>query len=381
MSPAGGSSHAGGVDLGGTRVAAANLRIGGCSAATTLAERVGFHLVDLARRQVRYLRLSLTDRCNYRCVYCMPAEGAAVAPRGDLLDFDELVRTCRLFVDLGIRHVRLTGGEPLVRRDVVDLIGRIAAIDGIADLAMTTNAHLLAELAAPLRRAGLRRLNVSLDTLDPDRFASLTRGGDLQRVLDGLRAATDAGFRAIKLNAVVVRGRNEVDLAPLAAFAAEHGHVLRFIEYMPIGLDDTWSGADGQGGGFLAAAEMKNNLVAHGWRFDDAEVAPAAGVVGGGPARYERVHHPEHGALDLGFITAVSDHFCATCNRVRVTATGVLRECLSAPGQLSLREAMRAGSSDAELVAMVQDALLGKVEGHRFAVGEQTYEAMSSIGG
>jgi cyclic pyranopterin phosphate synthase len=360
----------------GSRIPTGRLSLGACA---QTASTSGFHLVDLARREVRYLRLSLTDRCNYRCVYCMPAEGVRVASRADLLEFGEIERLVRLFVGLGIRHLRLTGGEPLVRRDVVELVRRVAAVPDLADLAMTTNAHLLPELAAPLREAGLRRLNVSLDTLDPDAFATLTRGGDLARVLAGLRAARDAGFDRIKLNAVVVRGRNEADLPALAAFAAGQGHVLRCIEFMPIGLDDAWSGAEDGTGGFLPADAMRARLREAGWQLQDDPDDSA--VRGGGPARYQRALHPDHGTLRLGFITAVSDHFCETCNRVRVSATGVLRECLSAPGRLSLRDAMRAGLSDAELTGLVRDALLGKVAGHRFMVGEQTREAMSSIGG
>ena len=358
-----------------------------------------FSLVDLQRRRVRYLRLSLTDRCNFRCTYCMPAEGVAVEPREQLLRFDEIERLCRIFVDLGVNHVRLTGGEPLVRRDVVSLVERVAALPGLRDLAMTTNAHRLAELAGPLRRAGLRRLNVSLDSLDAATFARMSRTGHLAPVLQGLDAADKAGFGsddlpATKINTVVMRGDNDEELPTLAAFCQARGYVLRLIEYMPIGLDQHWGAAT-----FVAAEEMRRCLRDAGWQLTLADALPPAnhgasqgaaladaGLVasarGGGPARYWLASRPgDAEPLRLGFITAVSDHFCATCNRVRVNAVGTLRECLSAPGRLSLRDAMRAGLSDAELTHLITDAMRGKVDGHRFVVGQRTIEAMSAIGG
>ncbi len=351
--------------------------LGGCA---TVGTGTGsrFDLVDLQRRTVRYVRFSVTDRCNFRCTYCMPAEGAKVEPRHALLAYDEIERLARIFVSLGVNRVRLTGGEPLVRRDIVDLVGQLARIPGLDDLAMTTNAHRLGELAAPLREAGLRRLNVSLDSVDPVTFAAMTRNGALDDVLVGLDAADRAGFTATKINAVVVRGSNDRQLPALAAFCHARGYVLRLIEYMPIGLDAHW-GADS----FVAATEMRQRLAAAGWSLAAAETRDGLGAaVGGGPARYEWATPPQGGApLALGFITAVSDHFCATCNRVRVNASGTLRECLSTPGRLSLRDAMRAGLDDDELRVIVRSALAGKVDGHRFMVGTRTVEAMSSIGG
>lgn len=343
-----------------------------------VARRNPFSLVDLQRRVVRYLRVSVTDRCNYRCTYCMPAQGVAVVARDALLEFEEIERIVRVFVELGVTHVRLTGGEPLVRRGIVDLVRRIASIDGVKDLAMTTNGHLLPSLAGPLRDAGLQRLNVSIDTLDAQRFAQLTRQGDLATVLDGLRAAHDAGFRDTKLNAVVLRGFNDDEAGDLLDFAAEHGHLLRLIEYMPIGLDDLW-GPDT----FVSSAETSASI-ADRWRLRDIGASSTgASVVGGGPARYAVADRLDgrFSGVKVGFISAVSHNFCRTCNRVRLSSTGTLRECLSTGGSLSLRDMLRAGEDDNALGAAISAAMAGKVDGHRFDRAAATHEAMSSIGG
>ena len=332
-----------------------------------------FQLVDLQRRRVEYLRLSVTDRCNYRCSYCMPAQGVDVVPRADLLDFDEMVALTRIFVQLGVRRLRLTGGEPLVRRGIVDLVQKLAAIPGIDDLAMTTNGHLLADLAAPLREAGLQRLNVSIDTLDAQKFAVVTRGGTLQPVLDGIAAAQRVGFASIKLNAVTLKGLNDHDLLPLCEFAAEQKLVLRLIEYMPIGVDAFWGPETWQ----PVAETRAHVMAAYALEPDESGEIP-----GGGPARYWRGRHKLSGReLRVGFISAVSEKFCEACNRVRLSPTGVLRECLSARGALSLRDMLRAGASEAELTAAIRDAMAGKVDGHRYDASVPTLESMSAIGG
>ena len=359
------------------KVASARLSISGRPDPTErLSKAEPFSLVDLQSRVVRYLRVSVTDRCNYRCRYCMPAEGVQVLPRDELLNFDEITRLVRVFVGLGVRRVRLTGGEPLVRRGIVELVERIASIDGVEDLAATTNAHLLPELAGPLRRAGLQRLNVSLDSLDPKVFAEMTRHGDLATVLQGIEAATDAGFENIKINTVVLRGHNDDGLDAMLRFAAEQGHVLRLIEYMPIGVDDAWGPET-----FISAEEMRGSLEER-WHF---EAGVAASVSGGGPARYWRAHprsvEVASAPVEVGFITAISDHFCAQCNRVRLSPMGTLRECLSSAGTLSLRDMVRAGQDDDAIADAIQAALLGKVDGHRFGDGVGTFESMSAIGG
>lgn len=339
-----------------------------------MAQRSPFTLVDLQRRTVKYLRVSATDRCNYRCTYCMPAQGVPVVPRSELCTFEELRRIVSVFVDIGVTKVRITGGEPLARRGIVDLVGQLARIDGVDDLAMTTNGHLLAELAQPLADAGLRRVNVSLDTLDPQTFAKITRLGDVGRVLRGLSAARAAGLGPVKINAVVLRGVNDEQVADLLDYAAAEGHVLRFIEYMPIGVDDYW-GPDS----FVPHAEIRERL-AERW-----DVRPAVGrpTVGGGPAAQYVADRRDGGFSDvpLGFISAMSHNFCASCNRVRLSATGTLRECLSTAGVLSLRDMVRQGCDDDALRDRIRMALAGKVDGHRFYQAQQTRESMSAIGG
>ena len=359
---------------------ASSLRLAGDAAAPA---RNPFSLVDLQARRVRYLRVSLTDRCNYRCTYCMPADGVEVVPRAELLSFAEIEHLVRLFVGMGVRKVRLTGGEPLVRRDVAKLVERIARIDGVEDLSMTTNGHLLAPLAKPLRDAGLHRLNVSLDSLDAARFATMTRRGDLARVLAGLEAAKAAGFVRTKLNVVVLRGHNDQELVQLCDFAGTEGHVLRFIEYMPIGVDEHWGPAS-----FVAAAEVRAILA------QVYELTPDTdhGHPGGGPAVYWRARRrgtagasqdstPDGAGVALGFIAAVSEAFCRLCNRVRLSPTGTLRECLSTGGVLSLRDMLRARRPDSEIEAAIGAALQGKVDGHRFDRAVPTLESMSAIGG
>lgn len=332
-----------------------------------------FKLVDLQSRTVKYLRVSVTDRCNYRCSYCMPAMGVDVVPRADLLTFGEIEHLVRLFVGLGIRKVRITGGEPLVRRDIVELVSRLAQVPGVEDLAMTTNGHLLPELAKPLRDAGLHRLNVSLDTLDEARFAEVTRRGSLQKVLAGLEAARAAGFQHTKINAVVLRGLNDHEVAGLCDFAAAEGHILRFIEYMPIGLDALWGPET-----FIPAAEIRQRLLPD-W---DIAVDPDARHPGGGPAvNWTGQRRGGGPTLKLGFISAVSENFCRLCNRVRLSPTGTLRECLSTGGVLSLRDMLRAGRPDAAITSAIGLALAGKVDGHRFDAALQTGESMSAIGG
>jgi len=336
-----------------------------------------FQLVDLQARKVKYLRVSVTDRCNYRCSYCMPAEGVEVVPRADLLSFDEIEQLVCLFVKLGIRKVRLTGGEPLVRRGIVELVGRLAKLEGVDDLAMTTNGHLLADLAKPLRQAGLHRLNVSMDTLDENAFADMTRRGSLSAVLAGLDAAKSAGFQHTKINAVVLRGHNELQLSSLCDFAAAEGHILRFIEYMPIGMDDRWGPET-----FVPSTEMRDSLAAD-W---DLQPDPRHALPGGGPAVYWTGRRRQPGRqgekpVQLGFISAVSEKFCKLCNRVRLSPTGTLRECLSTRGVLSLRDLLRQGRPEAEVLEAITLALQGKVEGHRFDNAVQTWEPMSAIGG
>ncbi len=350
---------------------ATQLSIGGASQKPAVNP---FSLVDLQARQVRYLRISVTDRCNFRCTYCMPAAGVPVVPRNDLLSFDEIEQLARIFVQLGISKIRLTGGEPLVRRDIVQLVERIARIEGVLDLAMTTNGQQLAELAKPLRDAGLHRLNVSIDTLDPLRFAQVTRQGQLKDVLRGLDAADRAGFSHTKINAVMLRGLNDNEIVDLADFAAQRRYILRYIEYMPIGVDQHWGPET-----FLPAADIRGLLSQQ----YEIEPDPLHKLPGGGPAVYWRGKRRDGRGetLQFGVISAVSEKFCELCNRVRLSPTGTLRECLSTAGALSLRDMLRAGATQAELSSSIALALAGKVDGHRFDQALQTMESMSAIGG
>jgi cyclic pyranopterin phosphate synthase len=315
-------------------------------------------LSDGFARRISYLRVSITDRCNYRCLYCMPEEGVDLVPKADVLSFEEIERLVRVLMGFGVRRVRLTGGEPTVRKDVVELVARLAAL-GLDDLAMTTNGERLVELAQPLRAAGLARLNVSVDTLIPERFAAITRRGHLPRVLDGLEAARAAGFVDTKLNAVVMGGVNDDELASLCSFAWERGFIPRFIESMPMS-----DGALFVPGTFVAAAVMRAHLMAaFGALAADSD---GSGVPGVGPARYVTVASGPHAGRRAGIISAVTEPFCETCNRVRLSATGQLHTCLALDDDTDLRTPLRSGASDDELARKVLSAVSAKKEGHRF---------------
>ena len=314
-------------------------------------------LRDAFARDVRYLRVSLTDRCNYRCLYCMPEEGVDLVPKADVLSFEEVERLVRVMMRFGVRRVRLTGGEPTVRKDVVALVERLGAL-GLDDLAMTTNGERLVELAAPLKRAGLSRLNVSLDTLDPAKFRAITRRGDLPRVLAGVEMAREVGFSGTKVNCVVMGGVNEDDVPALCAWAWERDLVPRFIESMPMS-----DGALFTPGSFAPAASIRARIeAAFGPLVDD----DARGIPGVGPARYQRVAGGGNQGARVGIISAVTEPFCATCNRVRLTATGQLHTCLALDDDSDLRTPLRAGASDDELARKVLLAVSAKKEGHTF---------------
>ena len=314
-------------------------------------------LRDSFARTVSYLRVSLTDRCNYRCVYCMPESGIDVVPRADVLRFEEIERIVRVMMRFGVRRVRLTGGEPTVRKDLVALVARLAAL-GLDDLAMTTNGERLTELAAPLRDAGLRRLNVSIDTLDPAKFRAITRRGDLGRVVAGVAAARAAGFDGTKINAVIMGGINDDDVATIAAWAWRHGHMPRFIESMPMS-----DGALLPASTFVPAAAIRARLEA---AFGPLVADEARGIAGVGPARYLRVAEGGNAGARVGIISAVTEPFCDTCNRVRLTATGQLHTCLAIDDESDLRTPLRAGADDDELARKVLLAVSAKKEGHTF---------------
>jgi cyclic pyranopterin phosphate synthase len=326
-------------------------------------------LVDSFGRVHNNLRVSVTDRCNIRCVYCMP-ESVTFLPRNSLLTFEEIVRFVRVATTLGVDKIRLTGGEPLVRRDLPRLVEMVAAVPGVKDVGLTTNGLLLAPMAGALRDAGLKRINVSLDTMDPTRFQELTRRTGFEQVIEGILAAKAAGFDPVKVNAVAIRGFTELDVVPLGRFAREHGLELRFIEYMPLDAVDRW-----ERGKVLFAAEVLD-LLARGI----GPLAPA-------PDQDPRAPAADYQYLDgggrVGLIASVSRPFCASCNRVRLTAEGKLRNCLFALDETDVRALLRGGASDDDLARALRESVAGKWEGHEINTARfiKPLRTMHSIGG
>jgi GTP 3',8-cyclase len=314
-------------------------------------------LDDSFNRRVTYLRVSLTDRCNYRCHYCMPEEGVELVPRSDVLTFEEVERLVGVMMRFGVRRVRLTGGEPTVRKDLVALVARLSRL-GLDDLAMTTNGERLVELARPLFDAGLTRLNVSVDTLDAAKFRAVTRRGNLENVLAGIEMAREVGFRGTKINCVVMGGVNDGDIVPLCRYAWERDLVPRFIEFMPMS-----DGALFVPGEFFPAAKIRARIEA---AFGALAADDGSGIAGVGPARHVKISDGEFSGKRAGIISAVSEPFCATCNRVRLSATGTLHTCLAIDDDTDLRTPLRAGAGDDELAQKVLNAVTAKKEGHSF---------------
>ncbi|MGE6992940.1 GTP 3',8-cyclase MoaA [Pseudomonas sp. NPDC047961] len=326
-------------------------------------------LRDAHNRQIDYLRMSVTDRCDFRCVYCM-AEDMTFLPRQQVLGLEELERIARIFVGLGVKKIRLTGGEPLVRQGIVGLCERIAALPGLRELVMTTNGSQLVKLAAPLARAGVKRLNISLDSLDAAKFHAITRTGQLQQVLDGIEAARDAGFERIKLNAVVMKGRNAEEVADLVDFAIASGLDMSFIEEMPLG-----DVGRSRGESFCSSDEVKALIAERHTLIDSAEQS-------GGPARYVRL--PDHPQTRIGFISPHSHNFCATCNRVRLTVEGRLLLCLGHENAIDLRALLRRHPiSDQPAIDAIHAALQRKPLRHEFSSGGevQVLRFMNASGG
>jgi cyclic pyranopterin phosphate synthase len=328
-------------------------------------------LIDSFGRRIEYLRVSVTDRCNYRCFYCLPASGVPRATHAELLRHEELARLVRLFAELGVHKVRLTGGEPLARRGIADLARLIGSVPGITDLSLSTNGHLLERHAAALKAAGVARVNISLDSLDPGVFARITRGGDLGQVLRGIEAALAAGMAPVKLNMVVLQGVNDHEIESMLDFARRRGVELRFIETMPVGE----AGRRGVGHYYPAEAILER-LRAHA----GAELVPIKGAPGAGPARCYRLGGEP---TTIGVISAMSQHFCAGCNRVRLTARGELVLCLGRDDRVALGERLRAGASDAALKDEILRAVARKPERHGFAdqAGGVPIRFMSAVGG
>jgi cyclic pyranopterin phosphate synthase len=325
-------------------------------------------LTDSFGRVHNNLRISVTDRCNLRCTYCMP-EDVVFLDKQELLTFEEIVRFVRVAVGLGIDKVRLTGGEPLMRRGLPTLVRMLRAVEGVRDLSLTTNGLLLADQGAALYDAGLRRINVSLDTLDPARFRQLARRDGLDRVLEGIAAAKRVGFGPIKVNAVSIRGITEHEVLPLARFAREHGLEMRFIEYMPIGAD-RWERDK-----VYFAHEILEQL-----ERDVAPLVPADDYDPRAPAMEFRY---TDGGGRVGIIASVSRPFCLSCNRIRLTADGKLRNCLFALDEADVKSLLRGGAADEAIAAVVRQNVQGKWEGHEINTARfiKPLRTMHAIGG
>lgn len=327
-------------------------------------------LRDTFGRVADDLRISVTDRCNFRCVYCMPAEGMRWLPRDEVLTFDEIVRLTRILVEhCGVRTLRLTGGEPLVRKGIEELTALIAAINPALDIAMTTNGILLRDKAQALKAAGLKRLNVSLDTLHADRFRNLARRDALDRVLDGLQAAREAGFHPLKLNVVVMRGQNDDEILDFARLARGEGYQVRFIEFMPLDADGAWKPET-----VVASREIIEAI--------DREF-PLEPVANDRPAPATRYRFRDGSPGGVGVIPSVSDAFCKICNRIRLTAEGHIRTCLFSLHEHDVKALLRGGASDLEIRDFVVAAVWQKEEGHRIGQADfvRPEKSMSQIGG
>jgi cyclic pyranopterin phosphate synthase len=327
-------------------------------------------LVDSWGREIKSVRVSVTDKCNFRCTYCMPAEGLEWLKRDEVLSFEEITRLVSILARLGVDEVRLTGGEPLVRRDLPMLVGMLAQVDGVRDLSLTTNGVLLDRLAGPLVDAGLRRVNVSLDSLDHVRFAELTRRDALDQVLRGLEEAERyPELRPIKVNAVAIKGFTEEEVPRLAALARRKPYVVRFIEFMPLDADEGWR--DDQ---VLAGAEIRALI--------EAEHGPLVELPTKASSTARRYAFAD-GNGEVGFVNPVSEPFCSTCDRIRLTADGQLRTCLFSRREWDLKTPMREGASDADLIALLRNAVAHKELKHR--INEPGFvrasRSMSQIGG
>lgn len=325
-------------------------------------------IIDQFGRRLTYLRVSLTDVCNLRCVYCMPEE-MTFRPRSELMSDEEIITIISLMADLGVNKIRLTGGEPTVRPNVVEIVRQIAHIPQIRDIAMTTNAILLAQLAEPLARAGLNRVNISLDTLDPKKFKFITRWGDLDKVLAGVEAAEAAGLRPIKLNAVVTRGFNDDEVVSLAKLTLERAWEIRFIELMPFGSE-----ADFAQTAVVRSSETRERI--------EAALGPMVEVPGADPRDPARPFRLAGARGAIGFISSVSEPFCGSCNRLRLTADGKLRLCLLRDGEYDILTPLRAGMPIEELKQEILAAAYYKPWGHGLPDGDiPQSRLMSQIGG
>ncbi|HEX8853743.1 MAG TPA: GTP 3',8-cyclase MoaA [Pyrinomonadaceae bacterium] len=328
-------------------------------------------LRDSYGRAIRDLRVSVTDRCNFRCFYCLPHGEPPAAPKEQMLSYEEIECAVRIFVSLGIEKVRLTGGEPMLRRDIETLVAKLARVEGITDLALTTNGYNLSERAAGLKAAGLDRVTISIDSLRPEVFKRMTGTDVLARVVEGIRAANRVGLTPVKVNAVIVRGYNEEEVAEMAAFAREHALSMRFIEFMPLDSGHEWSRELVVSGAEIRAAiNERFLLVAKGARERGSETASRYRFADGAPG-------------EIGIIAPVTEPFCGACSRIRLTADGQIRTCLFSKVEHSLRDVMRAGATEAEVADYIRSVVLKKEPRHYIndSAFEQPARTMSLIGG
>ncbi len=320
-------------------------------------------LRDVFGRQVRDLRISVTDRCNYRCIYCMPLDKYEWIDRKEILTFEEITRLARLFVGLGVEKIRLTGGEPLLRKDLVKLVASLSTMAGLRDLCLTTNGSLLYEKAPALAEAGLKRINVSIDTLDPDKFRRITRRNDLAKIIDGLFVAKEAGLNPIKINAVIERGVNDCDILPLVEFSKINGFAIRFIEYMDVGNVNNWKSEK-----IVSKKEILEIIhAAYPLREIGRDQGTAPSV------DYEFVS----GGGDIGVIASVTEPFCSGCTRIRLTADGKLVTCLFSEQGHDLKGPIRKGASDEELLQLIRSIWQARVDRY----SDERLEAMNSAEG
>lgn len=308
-------------------------------------------LVDSYGRVHTNLRISVTDRCNIRCFYCMPNENVRFKPRAEILTFEEITRFVRMMVRLGVNKLRLTGGEPLVRAELPDLVAQLATLPGITDLALTTNGMLLAEQAQALKAAGLQRLNISLDGLQEETFRRIARREGLDQVLAGIFAAKEAGFERIRLNAVSIRGITEAEIVPLGEFARQHGLEMRFIEFMPLDAENQWETQQ-----VLSGAEVRRKL-------EDA-FGPLVPIQRNDASQPAVDFQFADGVGRIGFINPVTQPFCQACNRLRLTAEGKLRNCLFSTIEWDIRNLLRGGGSDEQIIELVRRSIAAKKPGH-----------------
>lgn len=322
---------------------------------------------DSFNRTIEYLRISLTDRCNFRCLYCMPSTGISPLHHRQILRYEEILRIVSVLTKYGLTRVRLTGGEPLVRRGLVDFVRELSSIPGLDDIAITTNGSLLAPLASPLKNAGLKRVNLSLDTVDAEHFRQLTCGGKLQDTLRGMEAALAVGLTPLKLNVVATTYLTDADLVFFLNLAHNRDIAVRFIEYMPIGT----SASSTLGLPIGVLRERISHIAS-------AQLQPAT-CIGGGPAKYYSL--PGMNGL-IGFITPISEHFCSSCNRIRLTSDGKIKPCLLANNEYEIKSLMRQGISDESLAELLLQAISMKPSGHTLSEnGSDLRRQMSQIGG